>query len=254
MNTERPMVWMRGSLAEEHEWQAAARYFPKARRMLTGIGQGDLVVARYSVLPFYPEVEEEVRALGGRLLNTYEQHLFAAKARRYAAVLAEHTPEVWSLEEALAGPALHDGYVVKGETNYIRKVATKVSNTEITVDTAVDLTAGYSGWFFYPWRIGTADTDGWHAIQGYPLVTVWVEIPTVAAAGGVTISIQTMSPNIGGTPVEVFTKNYAAAAEEPINIGEVAGALRVGVKGGSGFAGTDEITIYMTGGSRKVGY
>lgn len=142
----------------------------------------------------------------------------------------------------------------KGETRIIRKVATKASGSSITVDTAVDLSGGYAGWFFYPFRIGTAATDGWHAIHPYSAVTIWVSITALSAAGGIDFTIEAASPNIDNAPVTVFTKNYAAAGTEAINIGEVAQALRIGLKGGSGFAGTDSITVWMTGEVRKAGY
>ena len=138
--------------------------------------------------------------------------------------------------------------IVKGETKYTRKVATKVDGTEITIDSAVDLTGGYSGWFFYPWRIGATNADGWHQVTGYEEMTVHIVIPTVAAAGGVDVQIQGLSPNLGGSPVTLWSNNYAAATTgDNVEIGEELLALRVGVKGGSGFAGTDDINIWMTG-------
>lgn len=132
------------------------------------------------------------------------------------------------------------------DTKIIRKVATKVSAGEITVDTAVNLSAG-AFFFFYPFTIGTAAGNGWHHVQAYSSATIWVRIDTLAAAGGLDISIEGRSPNIGGSSTTLLTKNYAATGTEAINIGEVVGAVRVGVKGGSGFAGTDVFSIWMTG-------
>lgn len=139
--------------------------------------------------------------------------------------------------------------LVNLETNYIRKVITKVSNDEITVDSNVANFTAKPGWYFYPFKIGTTINDGWHAAQAYSSLTLLVKLGTVAAAGGIDISIEGKAPNIGGLAVQLFTKNYAAgsAYEEPIVIAERTAAIRVGVKGGSGFSGTDAITISMVG-------
>lgn len=147
-------------------------------------------------------------------------------------------------------------FFIPPDTKSLRKIATKVSGAQITVDTAIDLGTVGVPFDFYPFRIGSAAGDGWHAVQAYSSMTVWVSIAAVAAAGGVDLTIEGLSPNLGGlTPVTLLpTKNYSVAGTEAINIGEVVQAIRVGVKGATGFAGTDSISVWMTGEVRKAGY
>jgi len=131
-----------------------------------------------------------------------------------------------------------------------RRVATKVSNDEITVDTVVTVPlAGLASWYFAQFRIGTADTDGWHPCQYDAEKEIHIDIATVAAAGGVDVLIQ--GQGFGTLPATILSKNYAAAEAEIIPIMEPCASLRVGLKGGSGFAGTDDISITYQGTPRR---
>jgi len=79
----------------------------------TEISGNELVVGRYSVLPFYEELEKELALKGNRLINSYEQHLYIADIKNYYEDLKEFTPKTYFLWYNLP-----DGsYVVKGRTN-----------------------------------------------------------------------------------------------------------------------------------------
>lgn len=80
---------------------------------------GDTVIGRYSVLPFYREVESDVLRLGGRLINTYGQHRYIADLREWYQDIAVFTPRTWFRLQDVprdAGP-----FVLKGETNSIKQ-------------------------------------------------------------------------------------------------------------------------------------
>jgi hypothetical protein len=152
------------------------------------------------------------------------------------------------------------------DTNILkRRVATKPSNDQITVDTAVNLGTGIASWYFLPFRIGATDADGGHSVEAYETAFVEVEILTVAAAGGVDLTIEIK----GRAPATKWftllaTKNYAAApAIDVIEVNKkdatgipaggwpnMIGSVRVGVKGNAGFAGTDDISVFLTGNPR----
>lgn len=99
--------------ADDAEVEAASRYF-KVIHNRTEVQHGDLVIGRYSVLPFYRELEQDVQRMGGQMINTYRQHQFIADMREWCSVLGPLTPKLYERLEDLpeTGP-----FVVKGETN-----------------------------------------------------------------------------------------------------------------------------------------
>jgi hypothetical protein len=103
-------------LAEEAEFEAARTYFPVIESRLQ-IEPDDLIIGRYSVLPYYDELEKDIKAVGGVLVNTHQQHQFAADLKNWAPILSNYTPHSWfSLADAMKdnyeGP-----YILKGSTN-----------------------------------------------------------------------------------------------------------------------------------------
>jgi hypothetical protein len=129
-----------------------------------------------------------------------------------------------------------------------RKVATKPDDDTITISGGnVNLTGGISAWYHRPFQIGTADTDGWHNVELYGRKSVKVDLNTLSAAGGLDISIEVRGRGDIEKPAVALAKNYPAAIAESIEINELCSSIRVGVKGGSGFAGTDDIDISLLG-------
>jgi hypothetical protein len=108
-----PVVFIRTTLAQEDERLAAARHFPIVERR-TAIPSGSLVVARYSALPFYEELEADLETLGSKLLNTYRQHCYVADLRNWYYDLGDFTPRTWFALDQIPdeGP-----FVLKGATN-----------------------------------------------------------------------------------------------------------------------------------------
>jgi hypothetical protein len=73
-------------------------------------------------LPFYLELEKDLASNGSRLINTYDQHRYAADLQSWYEDLKNLTPKTWfSMQEYIA-----DSYerpvVLKGETNSKREL------------------------------------------------------------------------------------------------------------------------------------
>jgi hypothetical protein len=73
------------------------------------------VVGRYSVLPFYKELDRDLIDRQSRLVNSYSEHCWIADLQQWYPYFEDLTPKTWfSLQEAMAddGP-----FVLKGATN-----------------------------------------------------------------------------------------------------------------------------------------
>ncbi len=74
-----------------------------------------IVIARYSALPYYKELEEDCHCFNCNLINSYQQHRWIANFEYYEP-LKEYTPETW--EDKYFHMWKYDGpFVVKGKTN-----------------------------------------------------------------------------------------------------------------------------------------
>ena len=100
---------------KKEEYPSALQWFPIYEQR-THIPKGSLVVPRYSALPFYKELEEDVKILGSKLLNTYNQHNYAADIINWYSDLEHLTFPTWILDsyfpDNVKGP-----FVLKGRTN-----------------------------------------------------------------------------------------------------------------------------------------
>lgn len=113
----KPVILMRDSLTEENELQIASQYFEVHHSRMT-IPPGSLVVGRYSVLPYYGELEYDLTVNNSWLLNTHHQHKWIADARSWSSpgtTLEGLTPRSW--EETDFWHLPEGAYVVKGLTN-----------------------------------------------------------------------------------------------------------------------------------------
>lgn len=116
---------MRVGLTEHDECAAAipkfvmtrtrgeAIHFAEARRRN---GHGPvMVIPRYSALPYYEELEKDLRMFDCTLLNTHKQHRYAADFDWYHDFV-DITPETWMRVEDLPRDA-GGSFVLKGKTN-----------------------------------------------------------------------------------------------------------------------------------------
>lgn len=115
--TPAPVILYRASsgLMEDTELKAIERHFVtyKSRMLVRG---GDLVIGRYSVLPYYKELESDVRGVGGNLVNTYAQHRYVADLQNYVHDLGDMTFPTWNFRDIQHLPD-DMPLVLKGETN-----------------------------------------------------------------------------------------------------------------------------------------
>jgi len=79
--------------------------------------EGDLVMGRYSVLPFYADLEREIKHRGAELINTYAQHCWVADMEQWYHKIPEHTPRSYFNVGYANAPDAPHGWVVKGRTN-----------------------------------------------------------------------------------------------------------------------------------------
>lgn len=109
----RPVVLFRASLAEEEEVSICRKYF-RVIAQRSQVEAGDLVIPRFSALPWYKEFEADVQWNKGKLLNTYRQHCYVADLRNWYYDLGDYTPRTWFYLDQIPteGP-----FVLKGQTN-----------------------------------------------------------------------------------------------------------------------------------------
>jgi hypothetical protein len=110
----KPVIYIRASLAEQEELHAAKKYFDVIEQR-THVKSNQLVIPRYSALPYCKELEEDVKYLGGKLINSYRQHCYVANIRNWYYDLTEITPRTWFYLDQIEDK---DGpFVLKGSTN-----------------------------------------------------------------------------------------------------------------------------------------
>lgn len=104
-----------GSLDEEKELSVASKYFDVINSRLD-IKQGDTVICRYTALPYYKELENDVERMGASLINAYRQHRYVADVTNWYYDLDGITFKTWNRVEEI--PISETGpFVLKGETN-----------------------------------------------------------------------------------------------------------------------------------------
>jgi hypothetical protein len=111
----RHIILYRGSSTPVDELEAMKKYFLATPTRLD-IDYGDLVIGRYSVLPFYREQERDVMHVGAGLINTYAEHKYAADLGLWIKDLEGDTPQTW-VSGNFADLPDDKMFVLKGETN-----------------------------------------------------------------------------------------------------------------------------------------
>lgn len=109
----RNIILYRGLDFEQEEMGEAHQFFECTNRR-PDIQEGDLVIGRYSLWPFYAEQAKDIEYVGAKLINNYQQHRYISDLQNYVMDLRELTPRTWRSLEDLPekGP-----FVLKGETN-----------------------------------------------------------------------------------------------------------------------------------------
>jgi hypothetical protein len=83
------------------------------------IQENSCVIGRYSVLPYYQELEEELKTKNSYLINSHKSHLYIADME-YMNDIADYTPETWFIGDSsfrISNLDENSAYVLKGKTN-----------------------------------------------------------------------------------------------------------------------------------------
>jgi len=107
-----PIVLFRKDLDTEGELDICSDYI-LTTEYRTAILPGSLVIGRYSILPFYAELERELALNGSQLINSHAQHLYIADITNWYSDVKDYTPDTYSGWYNLP----QGSYVLKGKTN-----------------------------------------------------------------------------------------------------------------------------------------
>lgn len=110
---QRNIILYRGLDFEKEELDSAHQFFECTNRR-PEIQEGDLVIGRYSLLPFYVDQAKDIEYVGAKLINDYNQHRYIADLQNYVMDLRELTPRTWRSPADLPDKGQ---FVLKGETN-----------------------------------------------------------------------------------------------------------------------------------------
>lgn len=111
-------ILYRDSLVEKEELAAIKEVFEEnAVDVLTHPSLRDqIVVGRYSVLPFYVEIEKSLKEINSKLINSYEQHKYIADLRNWYEDFKDITPKTYFSVSELPNDE-NSKWFLKGETN-----------------------------------------------------------------------------------------------------------------------------------------
>jgi hypothetical protein len=107
------IILYRNDIDWQQEADVAKKYFRTTNSRMD-IRSGDLVIPRFSALPFYKEQEYDIAYVGAKLINTHSQHIYIADLGNWYHDLKDVTPETWESVPELPEDC---SFVVKGETN-----------------------------------------------------------------------------------------------------------------------------------------
>jgi len=108
-----PIILFRPDSDNAEEFAVAQKHFAVTNTRLD-INRQEMVIGRYSVLPFYRELEQDILRKGAKLVNSYSEHRYVADVLAWAGDLHGMTPDTW----ARPADAPKDcPLVLKGATN-----------------------------------------------------------------------------------------------------------------------------------------
>jgi hypothetical protein len=110
----KPVILFRVDRDNQEEYEIAKKYLPVIKQRTEAIPY-TLTIGRYSVLPYYRELEIDLAKNLTKLVNSYREHAWVAEFEYYEA-LKNYTFETWHERDfylcQYPGP-----FVVKGRTN-----------------------------------------------------------------------------------------------------------------------------------------
>ena len=108
-------ILFRNSKETEEEFITCKNIFPKTVEYRSQVNSNDTIFARFSCLPFYKELEEELKLRNSKLINSYEQHRYIADLENWYNDVKDFTFKTWFEWGNLKDSDFP--VVVKGKTN-----------------------------------------------------------------------------------------------------------------------------------------
>lgn len=113
MKKDSVQVLFRKSIDTEEEFAICSKYFNTVETR-SQCWPNTHIIGRYSVLPYYRELERDLSSIDSVLINDYYQHMYIAGFNYYSD-LEQYTPKTWfNLQDI---PEEEAPFVVKGKTN-----------------------------------------------------------------------------------------------------------------------------------------
>lgn len=144
------------------------------------------------------------------------------------------------------------------DTKLVRRLVTWTSPTQIVVDSNITLPAG-TNWFWYPFKQGTAVTDGWHHVGDLAEISVYFDVTTLGSTtieanielGGGPFSAPVQATTNPAAVSATVSLSIAAVGRKVVEVLSVAQSLRVGLRVTGGPA-TDAVTVWVKGRQRQA--
>ena len=112
----RTQILFRKSLAEEDEYNVCKQMFgSNVKEQRTHCRNSSVIICRYSCLPYYKELEEDLKQNDCRLINSYKQHKWIADYKYYD-ILKHYMSKSWTDEDIYQADK-ETKFIVKGKTN-----------------------------------------------------------------------------------------------------------------------------------------
>lgn len=108
-------ILFRGALAEDGERKICAETFGSNFKEHRIKCHNAMVICRYSCLPYYKELEEDLLMNDCRMINSYKQHEWIAQYKYYD-ILKHFMSRTWTDEDIYKADP-HTSFMVKGKTN-----------------------------------------------------------------------------------------------------------------------------------------
>lgn len=112
-NMKQPIILFRKDYSTEEELEIAKQYFDVVEHR-SDVPPNSLVIGRYSTLPYYRELEYDLKSNGSELVNTFDQYNWIANFDWYEQ-LKEFTFETWFRAQDIPDDGTQ--FIVKGRTN-----------------------------------------------------------------------------------------------------------------------------------------
>lgn len=111
-----PVILMRSLGQESEQEELACQSYFKRLHLRSEVKKDDLVVCRYSALPYFDELVMDIHNIGAHIINSYAAHTYCAQFEYYYDI-EDLTFESWERLDMVPRKYHQSPFVVKGKTN-----------------------------------------------------------------------------------------------------------------------------------------